>query len=312
MTLSLVVPCYNEEGNVEKFFAETQNAFCKRNEKIEYVFVDDGSRDSTLLKLRKVYEENPETEIQVISFSRNFGKEAAMYAGLSNANGDFVCIIDADLQQRPEVVTEMLDIIEKDDDIDCVAAYQSERKESSLMSSAKSAFYKLINKMTEVEFKNGASDFRLMRRNMVNAVLSLKEYHRFSKGIFSFVGFRTEYIPYTVAERESGQSKWSFIKLLRYALEGIMAFSTAPLKFPLAASVISFIAAIVTLIFAISPGAEVYSDAIPLVTLLILGGAILLTLGIFGAYLSKIYIEVKKRPVYIIKTHLRREEDGKN
>lgn len=312
MTLSLVVPCYNEEGNVEKFFAETQNAFCKRNEKIEYVFVDDGSRDSTLLKLRKVYEENPETEIQVISFSRNFGKEAAMYAGLSNANGDFVCIIDADLQQRPEVVTQMLDIIEKDDDIDCVAAYQSERNESSLMSSAKSAFYKLINKMTEVEFKNGASDFRLMRRNMVNAVLSLKEYHRFSKGIFSFVGFRTEYIPYTAAERESGQSKWNFVKLLKYALEGIMAFSTAPLKLPLAASVISFIAAIVTMLLALSPGAETYSDTIPLVTLLILGGAILLTLGIFGAYLSKIYIEVKKRPVYIIKTHLRREEDGKN
>lgn len=312
MLLSLVVPCYNEEGNVDRFFSEVKSAFSGRNEKLEFVFVDDGSKDSTLSRLRAIYNENPADSVQVLSFSRNFGKEAAMYAGLTHAQGDMVCIIDADLQQRPEVVIEMLDIIEKNDELDCVTAYQDSRHESKFISASKSFFYNFINKISDVEFRNGASDFRLMRRNMVEAILSMKEYHRFSKGIFSYVGFDTEYIPYTAADRESGESKWGFKKLVKYALEGIMAFSTAPLRFPLWASIAAFVGAIICAVFSLSAGGEVFSDGWQFAVLLILGGAILLSLGILGAYLSKMYIEAKNRPVYILKTHLRREENGKN
>lgn len=311
MLLSLVVPCFNEEGNVIRFFGEVKKVFGERKEELEFVFIDDGSKDKTFENLRKLFDENPSENIQVISFSRNFGKEAAMYAGLSHARGDLVCIIDADLQQRPEVVAEMLDILENDSDTDCVAAYQSDRKEGKFISLSKAMFYKIINKMTDVEFVSGASDFRLMRRNMVDAVLSVTEYHRFSKGIFSFVGFNTEYIPYTAAERKSGQSKWGFKKLMKYALEGIMAFSTAPLKLSLWLGVISLVAALVCFITAFF-APDIFSYAAAVVLTLLLGGLILVSSGILGAYLSKIYIEVKKRPVYIIKSHLRREENGKN
>lgn len=312
MILSLVVPCFNEEENVFRFFRETENAFSGRNEKLEYVFIDDGSSDSTLFNLEQLFEESPCTAIQIISFSRNFGKEAAIYAGLKNANGDFVCIIDADLQQRPEVVIEMLNELENNDGLDCVAAFQDNRHESKLLSFFKSGFYKTINRLSDVKFVNGASDFRLMRRNMVEAVLSLNEYNRFSKGIFSFVGFNTKYIPYEAQKRENGKSKWSFIKLVRYALDGIIAFSTKPLKFSVYAGVLSFISAIVCALFALSPGAETYSDTVFLVALFVLGGIILLSLGILGAYLSKAYTEIKNRPVYIIKTHIERKENGKD
>lgn len=311
MLLSLVVPCFNEEGNVEKFFSETQRVFAAREENLEYVFVDDGSKDETLPRLKKLFDENTETKIQVLSFSRNFGKEAAMYAGLKNAEGDMVCVIDADLQQRPEVVIQMLDEMKADDKIDCVAAFQSERNEGRLLSGLKSLFYKLINKMTDVEFINGASDFRLMKRNMVDAVISMTEYHRFSKGIFSFVGFKTKYIPYTAAERESGVSKWSFIKLLKYALDGIIAFSTTPLKFASITGIISLIFAVVCVVLLFTPSEKVMLSLL-LPAIFLIGAAILISLGIFGAYLSRAYIEVKKRPVYILRIHLRREENGKN
>lgn len=312
MILSLVVPCFNEEENVFRFFKETENAFSGRKEKLEYVFVDDGSSDATFPNLKKIFEENPCAGIQIISFSRNFGKEAAIYAGLKNATGDFVCVIDADLQQRPETVIKMLDELESDASLDCVAAFQDDRRESRLLSFFKSCFYKTINRLSDVEFVNGASDFRLMRRNMVEAVLSLKEYNRFSKGIFSFVGFSTKYIPYEAQKRENGKSKWSFIKLMRYALDGIIAFSTKPLKFASYAGVLSFIAAIVCALFALSPGAEAYSDTVFLVSLFVLGGIILISLGIHGAYLAKAYTEIKNRPVYIVKTHIERKENGKD
>lgn len=312
MILSLVVPCFNEEENIFRFFRETENAFSGRNEKLEYVFIDDGSSDGTLSNLKQLFEENPCINIQIISFSRNFGKEAAIYAGLKNAKGDFVCIVDADLQQRPEVVVEMLEELESDDNLDCVAAFQDNRHESKLLSFFKSCFYKTINCLSDVKFVNGASDFRIMRRNMVKAVLSLTEYNRFSKGIFSFVGFNTKYIPYEAQKRENGKSKWSFIKLVRYALDGIIAFSTKPLKFSVYAGVLSFISAIVCALFALSPGAETYSDTVFLVALFVLGGIILLSLGILGAYLSKAYTEIKNRPVYIIKTHIERKENEKN
>ena len=173
MKLSLVVPCYNEEGNVEKFYEEVKKAFTGKVEDYEFVFVNDGSKDNTYPLLKKLYEQHRESQIQVLSFSRNFGKEAAIYAGLNNVKGDVVCLIDADLQQRPEVVLEMLDVMNSDEDIDCVTAYQEERKENKIMSGMKSAFYKLINKVADVPFVNGASDFRLMKRKMVDAVIQM-------------------------------------------------------------------------------------------------------------------------------------------
>ena len=201
MLLSLVVPCYNEQDNVERFYEETVKAFAGSNFDYEFVFVNDGSKDDTLKNLKALYDKHKESKIKVLGFSRNFGKEAAMYAGLSNASGDYVTIIDADLQQRPEVVLEMVKILDENEEYDSVAAFQQERKEGKAMVAMKNTFYKLINKITEIEFVSGASDFRTFRRPVVDAILSMSDYHRFSKGIFSWVGFNTKYIPYDVRER---------------------------------------------------------------------------------------------------------------
>lgn len=313
MKLSLVVPCFNEEGNVENFFNEVNRIFADKVTDYEFIFVDDGSEDKTYSKLEALFANNKNADIQVLSFSRNFGKEAAIYAGLSKANGDLVCLIDADLQQRPEVVLEMLKVMQSNDDIDCVTAYQRERKEGKVISSFKSAFYKIINKMTDVDFVNGASDFRLMKRAMVNSVLEMSEYHRFSKGIFSWVGFNTEYIPYDVAPRESGESKWGFRKLLKYALDGIVSFSTAPLHLAtyvgFTSSVISIIYLIVVVIQKLFFGIDVPGYATIVVLVLLLGGLQLFCLGLLGEYLSKIYIQVKNRPIYILKKHLKKKDE---
>lgn len=316
MKLSLVVPCYNEEGNVEKFYSEVKRVFEGKVEDYEFVFVNDGSKDKTYPLLKKLYCEHRESQIQVLSFSRNFGKEAAIYAGLKSVRGDIVCLIDADLQQRPEVVLEMLEVMKNNDDVDCVTAYQDERKEGRLMSAMKSAFYKIINKVAEVEFVNGASDFRLMKREMVEAVLELGEYHRFSKGIFSFVGFNTEYIPYTVQERESGVSKWNFIKLFKYAVEGIVSFTTFPLKLSaymgFIASLVSLIYLVVVVIQKLAFGISVPGYPTIVALVLLLGGLQLFCLGILGEYISKIYVQVKNRPVYILKNHLGAEKESKS
>lgn len=313
MKLSLVVPCYNEEGNVEKFFSEVKRVFDGNVNDYEFVFVNDGSRDKTLVNLKKLYNEQKDSDIQVLSFSRNFGKEAAIFAGLNNAKGDMVCLIDADLQQRPEVVLEMLDIMNANEELDCVTAYQDKRKESKIMTSVKSLFYKIINGIAEVRFVNGASDFRLMKRSMVNAILEMTEYHRFSKGIFSWVGFNTEYMPYTVEERESGESKWGFRKLLKYAFEGIVSFTTFPLKLSayvgFLSSIISIIYLLVVVVQKLAFGIDVPGYATIVVLVLLLGGLQLFSLGILGEYLSKIYVQVKNRPVYILKEHLGKDDE---
>ena len=304
MRLSLVIPCYNEQDNVEKFYHETVKAFKNESFDYEFVFVNDGSKDNTLKALKKLYDEKKESNIKVLSFSRNFGKEAAMYAGLSNAKGDYVCVIDADLQQRPEVALQMVKILDENEEYDCVAAYQEERKESKAMVTLKNAFYKLINKVTEVDFVSGASDFRTFRRSMVDAILNMTEYHRFSKGIFSWVGFNTKFIPYEVQERESGVSNWNVWKLFKYAFEGIISFTTAPLKFATGLGTLAFFASIIyTLIIIIKHfafGADVagYDSIVALI--LMFGGLQLLCVGILGEYLAKVYVQVKNRPVYII------------
>lgn len=312
MKLSLIVPCYNEEGNVEKFFDIVNEAFENKVEDYEFVFVNDGSKDDTRKKLKELYyTKNSKKNIQVLSFSRNFGKEAAIYAGLSKAKGDIVCLIDADLQQRPEVVLEMLEVMNSDEDIDCVTAYQEKRKESKAISTVKSIFYEIINKMSDVEFVNGASDFRLMKRSVVNALLQMTEYHRFSKGMFSYVGFHTEYIPYVVAERESGESKWGVKKLIKYAFEGIFAFSTMPLKISLLIGIVFIFLSLCGFVVSIFLGdALAVSTLLVISSLLLVGGVILACLGVIGEYLSKMYVQGKDRPVYILKEHLYDEKDN--
>lgn len=309
MKLSLVVPCYNEEGNVELLFNEVNRVFAPHRFDYEFVFVNDGSSDGTAERLRALYRENSARyAIQVLTFSRNFGKEAAIYAGLQNAVGDNVCLIDADLQQRPEDVLRMLEILDAEPEYDCVAAVQQTRHEGKEMSAVKSAFYKLINKVSEVDFVNGASDFRVMRRVMVDAVLQMTEYHRFSKGILSWVGFNTKYIPYEAAERASGESKWGFRKLVKYALEGIVAFSTFPLRLSsyvgFFSCLASFIYLIVVIVQKLAFGIDVPGYATIVVLLLLFGGLQLLCLGLLGEYISKIYIQTKHRPIYLLKEHL--------
>lgn len=312
MKLSLVVPCYNEEGNVEKFFDLVNEVFKDKVEDYEFVFVNDGSKDDTRRKLKELYyNKNTRNNIQVLSFSRNFGKEAAIYAGLSKVNGDVVCLIDADLQQRPEVVLEMLDVMKKDEDIDCVTAYQEKRKEGKAISAVKSMFYEIINKVSDVEFVNGASDFRLMKRSVVDALLQMTEYHRFSKGMFSYVGFHTEYIPYVVAERESGESKWGVKKLIKYALEGIFAFSTMPLKISmLIGFVFAFLSVIGFVVSIFLPTPVAIGTLLIISSVFLMGGILLICLGIIGEYLSKMYVQGKHRPVYILKEHLNNEKDN--
>ena len=307
MKLSLVVPCYNEQDNVFDFYDCVENCFSTKDFDYEIVFVNDGSRDDTFNKLKEIVK-TKKGNIQVVSFSRNFGKESAIYAGLTRSKGDRVCIIDADLQQRPEVVVQMMEILDEKPELDCVAAYQQKRKEGGLISAVKSCFYKVINKMSEVDFVNGASDFRLMSRQMVNAVLDMTEYHRFSKGILSWVGFNCEYIPYEVQIREHGESKWSTIKLLKYAVEGIIAFSTAPLKLATFVGFVSSILSILYLIFVVVQklafGIAIPGYATIIVLLLLIGGLILFCLGIIGEYIARMYVQVKNRPIYIEKYHL--------
>jgi len=312
MKLSLVVPCYNEEDNVQEFYNCTKQCFEGKIDDYEIVFVNDGSSDKTLARLKELTAQDFPA-LQVISFSRNFGKESAIYAGLSRAKGDTVCIIDADLQQRPEVVLEMMEVLESDPETDCVCAFQKKRKESKVASFLKSMFYKIINKISDVDFVNGASDFRLMKRAMVNAILSMTEYHRFSKGIFSWVGFNTKYIPYEAAQRQHGTTKWGLRKLFKYAFSGIIAFSTAPLKFVTFLGFCSTTMSIVYMLYVIiqklAYGIDVPGFATIIVLLLLIGGLILFCLGIIGEYLAKMYVQLKNRPIYIEREHIENKKD---
>ena len=307
--LSLVVPCFNEEESVINFYTEVTKVFDGKVEDYEFVFVNDGSRDKTPEILKAIFERAD--NVKVVNFSRNFGKEAAIYAGLQNSEGEYTCVIDADLQQRPEVVLEMKDILDNNAGIDCVAAYQGERKESKTLIFFKDKFYEIINKLSDVELYPGASDFRLMRRPMIDAVLSMSEYSRFSKGLFSFVGYNTKYIPYEVQERAAGTSKWSFMKLFRYAIEGIVGYSTLPLKAASYAGVGLMGASVLYLIIALIVGAAVgeITGTIAIITLILfIGGLNSLFLGIIGEYLALAYMQVKHRPIYIAKDVLSYED----
>lgn len=303
MVLSLVIPCYNEQANVALFYDTVMQTFADSDYSLELVFVNDGSSDQTLEQLKGLLQKD--TCIKVIDFSRNFGKEAAMFAGLQHTSGDYIGIIDADLQQSPETMADMLKILQNNPQYDCVAAYQKERKEGKVLGFFKRAFYKIINHLAEVPFTNGASDFRVFTRKMADAMISLPEYFRFSKGLFSYVGFETYFYPYQAQPRAHGESKWSFRKLFGYAIEGIVSFSTAPLRFAtilgLLFSAASFIYLIAVIIEKLTFGVDVAGYPTIVVLILLVGGIQLFALGIIGEYLGRSYMETKNRPVYFIR-----------
>ena len=312
MDFSLIVPCYNEEGNLEKFYEEAEKVFSNANIEYEYVFINDGSTDNSEKILKKIYNEHPNKNITIVNFSRNFGKESAIFAGLKNCEGDAVCLIDADLQQLPQTAFDMYKILVSNPELDCVCAYQSQRRESKAMATMKSLFYKVMNSMVETNFKNGASDFRVFRTSVKEAILSLGEFHRFSKGIFSWVGFNTEYIEYEACERNSGETKWGFKNLLKYAFTGIIAFSTAPLQLStylgVIATIFSFIYFVVTIIRKLALNIHVDGFAQLVILISFFSGVILITVGTIGIYIAKIYQQVKNRPIYIAKEILKRDK----
>lgn len=303
--VSIVCPCYNEEAMLPLYYDAMESIVLSRltGYDFELIFINDGSKDKTLPILRGLAQKD--TRVKYISFSRNFGKEAAMYAGLKHAKGDFVCVMDCDLQDPPELIAQMLDRL-KSDESDCVATRRVTRKgEPKIRSAFARAFYRIINRISDTEFVDGARDFRMMRRCVVDAVLELGEYHRFSKGIFMWVGFDTAWLEYENIERAAGETKWSFWKLTKYAVEGIVSFSTAPLQLATAVggiiSAISLIYMVIRVIIAMIWGNPVAGYPSLLAIMLTLGGFVLLALGIIGEYVARTYMQVKQRPIYIQK-----------
>ena len=304
MKLSLVVPCFNEADNVAAFQSAVIQAFEGCGFDFEIIFIDDGSMDATMHQLRKLFNEQ-KCPVKVISFSRNFGKEAGIYAGLKHATGSYIALIDADLQQRPEIVSEMVHILDEQPEFDVVAAYQDRRCEGKILSFFKKSFYSLINRLSNVSLKSDASDFRTFRKSVADSILSMTEYHRFSKGIFAWVGYNTCYIPYTAQERAAGVSKWNFRKLLNYAIGGIIGFSTKPLRIATfmggLSAIASFIYLIVVILQKLIAGINIPGYATIIVLILFLGGMQLFCIGIIGEYVGRIFEQSKNRPVYITK-----------
>lgn len=301
--ISIIVPCYNEEEALPIFYKEINRVSKEmKNVDFEFLFINDGSRDKTLDILRDLSKKDK--RVRFISFSRNFGKEAGMYAGLENATGDYVAIMDADMQDPPEMVKTMYDSIQNEG-YDCVALYTKNHKDYSFIRKFfTKCWYKLIGMISSTPQVPGARDFRLMKRKMVDAIISMGEYNRYSKGIFSFVGFNTKWIDYTAPGRVAGVTKWSFWKLFKYALEGILAFSTTPLILAALVGLIFCLIAFVVIIFIIVK-TIVWGDPVsgwPSLACIIIfvGGLQLFFFGIMGMYMSKLYLEVKKRPIYII------------
>ena len=302
---SCIVPCFNEEEVIPLYYEEMQKVRKQEEGKIDFeiIFIDDGSKDKTLEVIKKLSEQDE--CIHYVSFSRNFGKEAAMYAGFEHANGEYVVTMDVDLQDPPHLIPEMIRSIEEEG-YDSVATRRVTRKgEPPIRSFFARRFYGLINKISDADIVDGARDFRMMKRDMVNAILSMPEYNRFTKGVFGWVGFKTKWIEFENVERAAGETKWSFWKLFRYALEGIIAFSTVPLTIVSLIGVIVCIIAFLFLLFVVIR-ATIFGDPVAgwpslICVISFLSGIQLLGIGVVGMYLSKTYLETKKRPIYIKK-----------
>lgn len=312
MKLSLVVPCYNEAENVVPFQDAVISGFDGCGYDYEIIFVNDGSKDATLHNLRKIFKAQ-KCPVKVVSFSRNFGKESGLYAGLQQASGEYISLIDADLQQRPEIVRDMVKILDEQPEYDVVAAYQDRRGEGKVLSFFKKSFYAIINKLSKVTLQPDASDFRTFRRSVRDSILAMGEYHRFSKGIFAWVGYDTCFIPYTACERNAGTTKWNFGKLLNYAIDGIIGFSTAPLRFSTYVGALSAIAAVVYLIIVVLQkliwGIDIPGYATIIVLILFFGSMQLFGLGIIGEYVGRTFEQSKDRPIYIAKEILSYENE---
>lgn len=303
--ISIIVPCYNEEQAIPYFYEEITKVAKDLNYDFEFIFVNDGSKDKTI-EIVKEYAKK-DKRVKFIRFSRNFGKEAAMYAGLELSTGDYVAIMDADLQDPPSLLPQMVSILEDENsDYDSVGTRRVTRKgEPPIRSFFARKFYKIINKMSKIEMVDGARDYRLMKRQVVNSILELKEYNRYSKGLFEFVGYNTKWLEFENVERVAGETKWSFWKLFLYAIEGIVAFSTAPLAI---ASIVGFIFCLVSFIMILVIIIKTLAFGDPtsgwpslVCIIFFVSGIQLFCLGIIGEYLSKTYLETKKRPIYIIK-----------
>ncbi|ASW49639.2 glycosyltransferase family 2 protein [Streptococcus suis] len=302
--ISVIVPCFNEEEAIPYFYDAMEKVRKEMGEQFEYIFVNDGSKDRTLTVLCQL--SGQDRAVRYLSFSRNFGKEAALYAGLQAAQGELVTVMDVDLQDPPEMLMEMKAMLDGNPDLDCVGTRRVSRDgEPPIRSFFAKLFYKLMNKISQVEVVDGARDFRLMRRHMVDAILSVSEYNRFSKGIFAWVGFETEYLPYENVERVAGETSWSFWKLLSYSIEGIINFSDTPLNIASYTGFFTFLLSLVLMVFVVFK-TLVFGDPTigwpsTICIILFLGGLQLMTIGILGKYLAKVFLETKKRPIYIVK-----------
>ncbi|ATZ03723.1 glycosyltransferase family 2 protein [Streptococcus suis] len=302
--ISVIVPCFNEEEAIPYFYDAMEKVRKEMGEQFEYIFVNDGSKDRTLTVLRQL--SGQDRAVRYLSFSRNFGKEAALYAGLQAAQGELVTVMDVDLQDPPEMLMEMKAMLDGNPDLDCVGTRRVSRDgEPPIRSFFAKLFYKLMNKISQVEVVDGARDFRLMRRHMVEAILAVSEYNRFSKGIFAWVGFETEYLPYENVERVAGETSWSFWKLLSYSIEGIINFSDTPLNIASYTGFFTFLLSLVLMVFVVFK-TLVFGDPTigwpsTICIILFLGGLQLMTIGILGKYLAKVFLETKKRPIYIVK-----------
>ncbi|MEK4947775.1 glycosyltransferase family 2 protein [Carnobacterium sp. FSL W8-0810] len=302
--ISIVVPCYNEEESIMLFYKEMEKIRKKIFVDFEYIFINDGSKDKTLSILRDLAKKDND-QVRYISFSRNFGKESALYAGLKFSTGSYVTVMDVDLQDPPELLPEMLRLI-REEEYDCIGTRRVSREGEPLLRSLfAKQFYRIINRISDTEIVDGARDYRLMTRQMVNAILEITEYNRFSKGIFSWIGFKTKYLEYKNIERIKGETTWSFWSLFKYSLDGIIAFSEAPLSFAALVGIFSFLLAII-MMFVVAIRTLLFDDPTSgwtslVVIILGIGGLQLFCMGIIGKYLGKTYLETKKRPIYIVK-----------
>lgn len=309
MTISVIIPCFNEEESIPLFYEAMEAIKPELKDEFEYIFINDGSTDKTLSALRTLAAHD--SHVTYLSFSRNFGKEAALYAGLKASTGELVTVMDVDLQDPPQMLIEMKAMLEADPDLDCVGTRRTTRKGEPLIRSFFArTFYRMINRISQVEMVDGARDYRLMRRQMVDSILEISEYNRFSKGLFSWVGYRTEYLPYENVERVAGETSWSFWKLFNYSLEGIINFSEAPLNIASILGVLVCLAAFIMVII-IAVKTWIFGDPTSgwpsmVSIVLMLGGIQLFTIGILGRYIGKVFLEAKRRPIYIIKEDSRK------
>ncbi len=305
-SIELVVPCFNEEENIHVFYSEVEKVAKNLDGyNCSVLFVDDGSTDSTLLRIHELINRFSSNKIKYISMSRNFGKESAIYVGLSKSKGDYVIVMDADLQHPPALIPDMLRIVTEEGYDSCAARRSNRKGESIIRATFSKAFYHIMNKMTVIDLVQGSTDYRLMTRQMADAVVSLAERERFTKGIYAWVGFKTKWISYENVERARGTSKWSFWSLFNYASSGIIAFATTPLRgaiwIGILIVIVSAIYGIYTAWYALTYPERTTGRATIILIMLFLGGVIIMLLGMIGEYLARIYMEVKQRPIYIIK-----------